>query len=335
MNPHFVARESCPACSSEQSETLYANSFTEAPISDYMRAFYSSTGPGAEFEFLEGARYLLRECQACGLIYQYEIPGPALMERLYERWLNPEVVRGIVDDERSGDFYLWCAAEITRVLRFLERPIRQVKFLDFGMGWGNWCLIAKGFGCQVYGTELSAVRVEHAVRLGVEPVQWTQVLEHRFDFINAEQVFEHLADPLGALRHLRQALSPNGVIRINVPSANDVKSRLAIGDWLAPEDSNRSLNDVAPLQHINCFNFRSLVTLARLAGLEEVKIEVDLLQPRTTGGRLKAAARPYLHALMPAWHEARRRKSTNLCFRPAQRLVPENKGHTIRERWVA
>lgn len=336
MNPHFATRDNCPACLSMHSETLCAHNYAEPPMSKYIKAFYDATGPGAEFEYLDGAHYVLKECTNCKLIYQYEVPAPALMGRLYERWLEPEAVRRLVAGDRSAQFYLWCAAEITRVLRFLGRPLEEVRFLDFGMGWGNWCLIAKGFGCEVFGTELSGVRVEYARRMGVEPVPWERLGEQRFDFINAEQVFEHLANPLETLRHLRVALKPDGLIRINVPPGTDIKHRLAIGDWLAPPDSDRSLNDVAPLQHINCFNFESLVAMARLAGLEEVKVEADLLQPATTGGRLKSAVRQYVHVLLPQWHEKRRRKSTNLCFRPARCFHPKKEeGGAVSDRRAA
>lgn len=336
MNPHFIARDGCPACLSTHSETLCAHSYVEPPMSNYIKSFYDATGPGAEFEYLDGARYVLNECTHCGLIYQHEVPAPTLMERLYEHWLEPKAVQRLVARERSAQFYLWCAAEITRVLRFLGRPLEEVKFLDFGMGWGNWCLIAKGFGCEVFGAELSGVRVEHARRIGVEPVPWEQLGQQRFDFINAEQVFEHLANPLETLRHLRRALNPDGIIRINVPSGTDIRRRLATADWLAPPESDRSLNDVAPLQHINCFNFQSLVSMARLAGLEEVKVEADLLQPATTGGKLKSAVRHYVHIVVPRWHEKRRRKSTNLCFRPARQCDTGKKERTIvPKQWAA
>jgi len=322
MNQHFVARDRCPACLSSDSDILFAGSYTAAPIGTYVKTFYDQTGPGAEWEYLEGAQYILKECRACTLIYQHEVPGNELMQRLYEHWLDPGVVRKTVTGQRSAEFYYWCATEIARVLCFLKRPLDQVKFLDFGMGWGNWCLITKGFGCNVYGTELSDSRVGHAQQMGIETVEWGALAQHRFDFVNAEPVFEHLADPLKALPHLRGALSDDGVIRINVPSGTDIKRRLAIGDWSAPFGSDRSLNDVAPLQHVNCFNYRSLVAMARAAGLEEVTVR-DVLHRPTMRARIRALIGRYLHRLLPSVYDAvRSPNNTNLWFRAIREAAP-------------
>jgi len=39
----------------------------------------------------------------------------------------------------------------------------KLYFLDAGMGWGSWCLMAKAFGVNIYGIELS----RHLIELGV------------------------------------------------------------------------------------------------------------------------------------------------------------------------
>jgi 2-polyprenyl-3-methyl-5-hydroxy-6-metoxy-1,4-benzoquinol methylase len=89
----------------------------------------------------------------------------------------------------------------------------------------------------------------------------------RFHFINTEQVFEHLVDPMAELLRLASALRPGGLVRISVPNGTAVESRLSNPDWNAAKGSPRSLNAVAPLEHINCFNHRSLETLGVRAGL--------------------------------------------------------------------
>jgi hypothetical protein len=43
-------------------------------------------------------------------------------------------------------------------------------------------------------------------------------------------------------------------------------------DWSAPKGSKDSLNPVAPLEHINCFNRSSLLRLAAEAGLRETTL---------------------------------------------------------------
>jgi SAM-dependent methyltransferase len=292
--------------------------YTESPIRDYLVAFYSTTGNGVEFKYLDGATFVLGECLDCGLIFQQEVPNPALIERLYETWLDPATVRGIVDRLESGHYRLWCAAEIARGIEHLDKRPSDIRFLDFGMGWGGWCFLAKGFGCDVYGMELSATRIAHATAAGIPVLHWDDLGEKRFDFINAEQVFEHLADPLDTLVRLAAALKPGGIIRINVPPGRDIKRKLRNPDWSLPARSSESLNDVAPLQHLNCFTFESLVRMGAKAGLREVEIAREYLLPEGLADRLKSVLRPCYHALFPRQHQARRRMTTNVFFEHAE-----------------
>ena len=48
----------------------------------------------------------------------------------------------------------------------------------------------------------------------------------RFDFINTEQVFEHISEPLETLKELKTLLKPGGIIKISVPTADDINRRL-------------------------------------------------------------------------------------------------------------
>jgi hypothetical protein len=107
-----------------------------------------------------------------------------------------------------------------------------------------------------------------------------------FDFINTEQVFEHIAAPLDTLTMLAAALRREGLIKISVPDARDLKRRLNVMDWTAPYGSRNSLNDTIPLIHVNSFTHRSLVRMAQLAGLEPVNIPLRLQYIYATNWRL-------------------------------------------------
>ena len=47
-------------------------------------------------------------------------------------------------------------------------------------------------------------------------------------------------------------------------------------DWVAPKVSKKSLNPVAPLEHINCFKYESIINMANRVGLEQLKIPLKL-----------------------------------------------------------
>ncbi|MCX7591386.1 MAG: class I SAM-dependent methyltransferase [Kiritimatiellae bacterium] len=156
-----------------------------------------------------------------------------------------------------------------------RRPSR-LSFLDFGMGWAEWALMARAFGCDAYGVEISEERIRHAEANGIKTFRPGGLPPGSFDIINANQVFEHVPDPLDTLRTLREALREGGVIKIAVPKTRDIYRRLKNGDWLADQHERRSLRAVAPLEHINFYRRETIRTMARKVGMEEVFVPMRL-----------------------------------------------------------
>ncbi|MEO8354235.1 MAG: class I SAM-dependent methyltransferase [Chthoniobacteraceae bacterium] len=303
MNPHFVTRTQCPACGSTSGRTLYDRLFTESPIRDYLVSFYEPQG-GVEFACLEDASFTLLECEVCGLIYQKFIANDALMERLYDRWIDPAKVFALIDGCQPPGYFMDLAKQVANLVDFFGRPAREISCLDFGMGWGHWCKMARTFGCEVAGVELSSARIEHAQRSGLTVLRPEEVVRQRFDFINTEQVFEHIPEPFETLVSLKQSLKPDGLIRLSVPDGWGIKVRLARGDWRAGKGSAESLNAVAPLEHINCFHHHNLVRLADRAGFRVVTMLArhavsfvdaarDLIKPLYYGLRRRGSAAIY------------------------------------------
>lgn len=295
MNTNFITREKCPCCGTGGGVTLLDLAFCEPPIHGYLVSFYESQG-GVEFDWLEGARYTLVECADCGMIYQRHIGGDALMERLYDRWIDPQKAFTMHDGALPPAHFIELGRQIGNVLDFLGRNPREVSCLDFGMGWGHWCRVARGFGCEVMGTELSEARIAYVQKDGLRVLAWDDIPKHQFDFINTEQVFEHLPEPFETLTYLPRALKPGGLIRISVPDGWDIKRRLRIGDWQAPKGSRDSLNPVAPLEHINCFNQHVIQRLAARASLVQRNVPERFATSLVDG--LKGLVRPLAYRLL-------------------------------------
>jgi 2-polyprenyl-3-methyl-5-hydroxy-6-metoxy-1,4-benzoquinol methylase len=309
-NQYFSTREVCPGCGSARRRTLYSALYAQPPISDYLRSFYQRPG-GIESEYLQGASYTLDQCRDCSLVFQVEIPNPFLLKKLYEEWIDHSEkpahhIKGFAFSRQ----YL---QEVMAFIHFLGKPAPDLKVLDFGMGWGHWCLVARAFGCQVWGYELSQPQVEHARAQGIHVVAWDEIPQHRFDFISCEQVFEHLDEPLKVLQHLTKALSPQGLIKIATPDGSDIPRKLKHPDWKAPKYSKNSLNPVSPLEHINCFNRTAILSMTRHAGLKLVRL------PLSTHYASLVYWKPFKpmirNALIPIYRKLRPR-NTYFLFRP-------------------
>jgi len=140
------------------------------------------------------------------------------------------------------------------------------------MGWGHWAGVARAMGLRATGLEVDDSRIAHARSLGVEAVaELAPVGARRFDFVRANQVFEHLEDPLGALGALVARMAPGALAYLTVPDCEAALANLADPAWRAAKD------ELHPLEHINCFTRDSLIDMARRAGLRPI----DLAQPIT------------------------------------------------------
>ncbi|MCU0454752.1 MAG: class I SAM-dependent methyltransferase [Bacteroidales bacterium] len=273
-NPWFISRKECPACSSGSFRTVYHSRYDESPVKDYLLGFYLPQGM-IEFEYLKDASYHLCECLKCGLIFQRDIPDDVLMERLYEHWIDPGKAMSRHSKESIG-YHLFLEQEVIKIIAYIRKDPSDLCFLDFGMGWGDWAIKAKRTGCDSYGTELSEERIKYARSNGVKILSWEQIPDHSFDFINTEQVLEHLPQPLQTLRYLKSALKPDGIIKISVPAAGNIRRRLKNMDWNAGRGTRNSLNPVAPLEHLNFFTRSALLNMAAEAGMKEVVIPLGM-----------------------------------------------------------
>lgn len=257
----FRQRESCPVCGGTYRKTLRHHSFTDPRVSTFLESYYHGRIPD---EVLSEGVYELVECGSCRLIYQTEVLQDEWLAKLYEEWINPEESLR-KRTEATPTYYAQIANEVAGIASFHTGRPGDVRVLDFGMGWGYWVRMARAFGYQASGYELSASRTCFARDLGLPVIQDLEAIpDSSIDYIYANQVFEHVAEPVTELRKLSRILSPRGIIDIHVPNQNGLRRYLHDKNWVARHDAAH------PLEHINAFNRNTLRKLARACRLRPV-----------------------------------------------------------------
>lgn len=239
--------------------------FTDARLGDFLSAYYAGR---IDLAALGDARYQLRCAPDSGLVWQAWILDDAGMALLYGDWVDQQA--SARKKQRASLSEARRAARQVELIgrRLAPRAPCEIEVLDFGLGWGYWARMALAFGYRVSGIEVAPDRLAHARHLGVRAETSLAALnapDSGYDFINAEQVFEHLATPLATLRTLVAQLAPDGLMRIAVPDGRKALRRLRHGDWQPAKDA------LQPLEHINTFTPQSLLSLARAAGLEPAR----------------------------------------------------------------
>ena len=257
----FVVREKCPGCDNTSMTILYDSPFAQRDVRRFVHEFYRGR---ISDQSLNGARYTIAQCRACTLYFQREILDSKGMEFLYDD-VNDESV-SLAKRERAGRSYfnsLLRSAGMIEELLYVPPAARDIKVLDFGMGWGHWAIAARALGYDVVGAELSARRKSFAAAHGIQSIDPMEAENERFDFINLDQVLEHVPEPRETVRQLAQILKPSGIIKISVPSGELVARQIASG-WTIRK------NELHPLEHINAFTDRSLDTLCASLGVKRV-----------------------------------------------------------------
>jgi len=297
MNRYFMSREVCPACGASAARLLYRSRLDEDPLRKYLEDFYLPQGC-IEHEYLAGGEYVLFECSECGLVYQGEAPGAELMERIYQKWIDPAKALEFHKASRPLSYYQALSGQVVSVVKHLGGHPGELLFLDHGMGWGSFCLMAAAHGVRCHGTELCRTRIEYAKSAGVEVIEESEISGHEYDFINLNQVLEHLASPAAVVDLLTKSLKRDGLIRMAVPNGSGIKKKLEAPDWTADKESPGSLNPVAPLEHLNCFDRQALLKFAKRFGLAPVYPATGANKgPASIVSKAKNLLRPLYHRL--------------------------------------
>jgi 2-polyprenyl-3-methyl-5-hydroxy-6-metoxy-1,4-benzoquinol methylase len=267
MSQYLIQRKECPGCGYEESAEILSSSFLNQPLSESIQRNFAVTGIDI-FELVKDVKYQLRECGNCGLIFQRNCFTEEFMGQIYQqRSLAQEVqARDSAKPLYKSAYY---AEEIVALIKMLNRNPGDIDVLDYGMGWGHWCSMAKAYGCNSFGFDVSEYKKEFARGNGIATID--ELASERFDYINTEQVLEHVLHPLDTVKMLCQSLKPGGVLKISVPNAQGIKKNRLL-DATGP--ASKSLYLVSPLMHINAFNHKAIITMAEKAAMKPVKMPV-------------------------------------------------------------
>ena len=256
----FVTREHCPVCGGDDVHDRFSQPFGEGDTWAFLERYYEGR---VRREMLGGARYVITGCRACGLHFQRQVFDEEGMTFLYETAISPEASLA-KRETASPAWFAGLVRDAGRIAALVpaERA-RSVRVLDFGMGWGHWAAAAKALGHTVQGAEISERRIAFAAGLGVPTADLRELAPASLDYVHADQVFEHLAEPAAVLAALAALLRPGGVIRIAVPDGARVGRKLQ-GGWRAAKD------ELHPLEHLNAYTRPALDGLAERVGLKTV-----------------------------------------------------------------
>ena len=251
---HSEAVPSCPSCGSQQAQhAVQAGSF-----------WYAS-------------------CDQCGLLRLDPLPDRSAVAALYDADFFSAV---------SSGGYVDYVADETVHRRNARRHLRRLhsfrssgSLVEIGSAAGFLLDEARHAGWEVRGVEISTAMTEEAKqRFGLEVVDdisQIDLSESSVDVVLANQVVEHLIDPLETLRAARELLRPGGLLVVETWDKGSPVARIMKSKW----------QQITPPSVVWLWNRSQLEALVGRAGFHHVSIKASMkwVSIRTVLGQLGMA----------------------------------------------
>jgi len=233
----YVEKRNCPVCNSKNE----------------LEMFYK-----------EGGRYV--KCQECDMVYLNPVFKDSTLIEYYQ---NNHTVQSEIVDTDEDEFY------VNLYNKGLEGIIDAApgasSLLDIGCSSATFLDLAKSKGLKTYGVELNKSEFEFANKKGHRV--YNDLLENinfdtTFDAITLWDVFEHIKDGESYLKQIKDILSKNGVIFLQIPSS----------DSLATKIMREKCNMFDGLEHVNLYGVETIKRLATKCGLEVLSIQTVITE---------------------------------------------------------
>ena len=176
----FITRSGCELCAADKKRILLSTDFTEPAVWEFIESYYQNRVPKS---LLSSGSYELAKCEACGFIWQTQILNEGGLRKLYGEWISSA---DSFKKKKNAALSLYSkyAREVEIIPHLLGRQYpAEINVVDYGMGWGHWCLMGKAFGLNVMGVDLSDERTCVGHKSGIEVVSDPTQLSPRQVFI--------------------------------------------------------------------------------------------------------------------------------------------------------
>lgn len=213
----------CPACKEEKEQFLF---------------------------FKDGGRHV--KCMGCEMIYLNPVFKDENLEKHYRNNhdLQSEIVAS--DSEFYTNIY-------QKGLDSIQIATAVGNILDIGCSAGTFLDLAKKANWSTFGVELNEQEASYASAKGhsiYNKFLHEVTFDEKMDAICLWDVFEHLKDGEAYLNEMKPLLSENGVIFIQIPSA----------DSLAAKILQEKCNMFDGIEHVNLYSFKAIEKLAKKCG---------------------------------------------------------------------
>lgn len=206
------------------------------------------------------------KCLRCGHVTTYPFPTRDEMEKHYQKKFKEGNYR--LAQEFAQEYkvvYRQFVHLLKKALKKENKNTKRIKVLDVGCFTGDFLVLMKEVGADVYGLELQDDAVKIANKKLHGRVKTADVMTDvfptvRFDVITLLGIVEHVTDPMKLIKRSTELLKRGGVLMVQTPNSSSVLSRLTKQLW----------PPYAPVEHIHLFSKDSLTKALQQYGYTNI-----------------------------------------------------------------
>ena len=226
----FIEKRDCPVCAKNNSNTLFSK---------------------------EGGQYV--KCAECQMVYL----NPVFTDKaITQYYTNNKVEQALV----VGDDTSFYTKLYSQGLRSAQHETSMGTILDIGCSAGIFLDIAKQQGWQTYGLELNRIEFSLAKEKGhsiYNSLLENTAFDTKFNIVSLWDVFEHIKDGDATLKAIKEILTDDGVILLQIPSSDSLAARVM----------QEKCNMFDGLEHVNLYGVKSLTKLLENNDLKILDIQ--------------------------------------------------------------
>ena len=230
----FVHLKKCNVCGSHLIKKK--NTYKSNKLNKFLHKYYKVK----KLNIFEKFTLEMFECENCSHIFQGKVLSDEKIYFFYNDIIN---VREKYSDINDKTFSNICISKnISKKLK------KKIKILDFGSGYTTYD--KNDINLNFYTYDISQKKSSSNIN------DINDLKKHKFDFIIANQVFEHLKYPKLNIMVLYQILNKDGFLKLETPSSFFFSLKFCLLKLIGPKKI--ILHDFFPIEHINSFSKKSL-----------------------------------------------------------------------------
>lgn len=185
-------------------------------------------------------RYQVVQCTKCGLMWTNPRPTIESMDYYYPDHYGPYQGTRVNLNTRQNRFLLSLKQLAKKIFQLNITRLPRLKpgrMLEIGCASGSFLYQMHSKGWEVEGIERSENAAKAAQSLGFPVHQGTvetaPETDHLYDMVVGWMVFEHLHEPLKALKKIHNWVRSGGFLVLSLPNANSLEFRIFKSRWYA------------------------------------------------------------------------------------------------------